>query len=243
MRLAIFLIFFLTFTLSSAETIKIGTTPFSPPFIIAGDNNGNFSGFDADLLNEICRRIDIRCEFKQMLTFQDVFVQVLNDSINLGIGGITITPERESQYVFSLPYLKSSARYMSRYGSSVRSLDDIVGKTVGVTKGTIFELIARGEFGEKISVQTYDNLQQMLVALAEEDLDVVLMDGPNAEYWFANSDNTYQLVGPSIPFGLGYGFMANIKYADVIARINKALLAMEKDGSYLKIYNTYFSGE
>jgi ABC-type amino acid transport substrate-binding protein len=242
MRFATFLALLFTLTLSCAETIKIGTTPFSPPFIIASDSNGNFSGFDADLLNEICRRLDIRCEFQQMSTFQDVFVGVLNNTVNLGIGGITITSARETQYIFSLPYLKSSARYMSRYGSDIHSLNDIAGKTIGVTKGTIFELIATSQFGDKIIVRTYDDLQQMLVALAEEDLDVVLMDGPNAEYWYANSDNTYQLVGPSIPFGLGYGFMANLKYADLIANINKALLSMEKDGSYLKIYNTYFGG-
>ncbi len=57
--------------------------------------------------------------------------------------------------------------------------------------------MARAQFGNSVTIKTYDTLSQMLVALSDEDIDVALLDGPNAIYWDANSNNTYQNVGGS----------------------------------------------
>ncbi|MFA1369849.1 transporter substrate-binding domain-containing protein, partial [Legionella pneumophila] len=40
--------------------------------------------------------------------------------------------------------------------------------------------------------------------------------------------------------GNGYGILALKNNAPLIMKINKALLQIEKDGTYLEIYNTYF---
>ena len=240
MRLAILLSTLLTIAATNADTITIGTTPFSPPFIIT-DNSNSFSGFDADLLNEICKRINAKCVYKQMPSFNDLFLSVQNGTVDLGIGGVTITLQRETEYLFSLPYLKSTAHYITLYGNDIHTLADISGKTIGVAEGTIFQIMASAEFGNSVKIKTYDNLSQMLVALSDKDIDVALLDGPNAIYWDANSNNTYQIVGDAIPLGLGYGIMANKRLPDLVTKINQALLSMENDGSYLNIYNTYFS--
>ena len=240
MRIAIFLIAWFTLTTANALTISIGTTPFSPPFLIASDNKNHFSGFDADLLNEICKRIHATCVYKPMTSFKGLFDSVLNGSVDLGIGGITITPEREDNYLFSLPYLKSTASYMTRYGENIHSLDDIRGKTIGAAEGTIFPRMAAYQFGNSVTIRTFDTLSQMLIALADHNIDVILLDGQNAIYWEANSNNIYQTVGKPISTGLGYGFIANQNAKEIILQINQALLGMEGDGSYLKIYNTYF---
>ena len=175
-----------------------------------------------------------------MTSFKGLFDSVLNDSVDLGIGGITITPEREDRYVFSLPYLKSTASYMTRYGEAIHTIDDIRGKTIGVAEGTIFQSMAAYQFGSSVTIKTFDTLSQMLIALANRNIDVVLLDGANAVYWEANSNNLYQTVGKPINTGLGYGFIANKNAQEVVLKINQALLSMESDGSYLKIYNTYF---
>lgn len=52
--------------------------------------------------------------------------------------------------------------------------------------------------------------------------------------------NLFKLVGKAIRSGDGYGIMANKNNADLITQINKALLQMENDGTYLRISNTYF---
>ena len=40
--------------------------------------------------------------------------------------------------------------------------------------------------------------------------------------------------------GEGYAIMAHKNNSDLIKKINQALLDMEQDGTYLRIYNRYF---
>ncbi|BCA93834.1 hypothetical protein TUM19329_01950 [Legionella antarctica] len=56
-----------------------------------------------------------------------------------------------------------------------------------------------------------------------------------------NAIQQFKLVGQKILMGEGYGIMALKSNALLIQQINKSLLDMEADGTYLKIYNQYFS--
>ncbi|HBC0466374.1 TPA: transporter substrate-binding domain-containing protein [Legionella pneumophila subsp. fraseri] len=44
------------------------------------------------------------------MTFDTLFSELANDKIDLAIAVITITNERQQQYLFSLPYLPSNGR-------------------------------------------------------------------------------------------------------------------------------------
>jgi arginine transport system substrate-binding protein len=234
------IILFFSIAWSHAETIVVGTPPYSPPFVIANGNN-HFSGFDIDLLTEICRRLNAQCQYKSM-SYAGIFSALLNGHIDIAIGGVTITPERETQFLFSLPYLSSYAQFLTNQTSSIQTLANIHGKAVGLGYATVFQSLVLAKFGSSINIKTYDFLSEMLSALSSGEVDVLLLDRATAETWYANSNNTYRLVGNRIPQGLGYGILSTKEHYPLITAINKALLAMESDGTYLKIYSTYFTG-
>lgn len=56
----------------------------------------------------------------------------------------------------------------------------------------------------------------------------------------SNSATELKFVGDKMAIGDGYGILASKNNAPLIMKINKALLQIEKDGTYLEIYNTYF---
>jgi arginine transport system substrate-binding protein len=240
LRLAIFFIFSLQVMSANAQSIRIGMSPFSPPFLIASDGHNHYSGFDADLMSEICKRIDADCIYKPMPSYKALLESANKHNIDLAIGGVIITPEREGMFFFSLPYLKSTAQYVTRFGEPIKQIKDIPGKIIGVAQSTVFQNLATSEYGKVSTIKTYDTLSQLLLALSNGDVDVVLLNGLNAEYWIANSNNIYQVVGNPIPVGLGYAIVGQKDDQQLILQINQALLSMEKDGTYLKLYNTYF---
>jgi ABC-type amino acid transport substrate-binding protein len=49
-------------------------------------------------------------------------------------------------------------------------------------------------------------------------------------------------LGPKFQIGEGYGVVTQLERADLIQRVNQALLSMEDDGTYLTIYQHYFPG-
>lgn len=241
MRLAALFILLIAVSLTHALTIRIGTPPYSPPFVLAIDNDNHYAGFDIDIIEDICQRIHAQCLFIPV-EFTDEFAALEKGSIDIAIGNITITKEREQKFLFSLPYLASYAQYLTKHQYHINSLKDILGKTIGLQQGSVFENLVLQEYGKKVKTKSYYLLTDMLIGLNNDDVDVVILDQATAETWLANSDGDYQLIGSPIPDGHGYGIMTTLFNTALIDQINKALLSMEGDGSYLRIYQTYFSG-
>jgi ABC-type amino acid transport substrate-binding protein len=48
------------------------------------------------------------------------------------------------------------------------------------------------------------------------------------------------MLGKPFPLGLGIGIMARKDNASLMARVNQTLMSMQSNGSYSKIYKTYF---
>ncbi|PWY56176.1 arginine ABC transporter substrate-binding protein [Legionella qingyii] len=237
MRLKLFLACFLCSLHLFAQPVLIGTSDSGPPFKIPLKDKTQFYGFEIDLMKEICQRAQLDCHFTN-ITFKDLFNEVENGQIDLAIGAIAITPDREKSVLFSMPYLIGGGQYVTKVSSSVKAINDIQGKTVGIEKGTIFKAWVASQFGDTAQVQEYNTVDDVLQALNNGDVDVALFDSDIVEYWVANSSDQLRAVGA--PMGTGYGIMANTNHEDLIGTVNKYLIELENDGTYLKLYRRYF---
>ena len=68
--------------------------------------NGKIVGFDIDLANLIAKQMGVKVQFKNIV-FDNLFNALDAKQINLIIAGVTITPEREQKYDFSMPYINA----------------------------------------------------------------------------------------------------------------------------------------
>lgn len=221
-----------------AEQLTIATSAFSPPMEEQATANGVFTGFEIDLLNEICRRINATCTYKAM-TFQGILNAVAAGSVDLGIDGFFITQERLQYYLFSSPYLQAKAQLFTTADSNINSENVNTGKCIGVEAGTVYKALLNQMYNN-IKVVEYDNQQDMLQDLSDHKIDLIMFDLIGASYWVNNDTVEFKLVGEAISFGMGYGVIANPNQRALIARVNAALSAMENDGTYLAIYRRYF---
>ncbi|KTD06654.1 transporter substrate-binding domain-containing protein [Legionella hackeliae] len=221
-----------------AQPILVGISGYNPPFGIPADEKEHFSGFEIDLMQEICRRAQLECLFRNF-TFPQLFSETLTNHIDLAIGSISITPERQKDFIFSLPYLPGGGQYATRVSSSVKTISDIKGKRIGIEEGTIFKAWIHAQFGHSSQVLEYKNVEDVLQALYDNKVDAVLLDAGIVQYWVANNSNLFRSVGK--PISSGYGIMANKSKEGLVAIINKYLLDLENDGTYLVLYRRYFN--
>ena len=91
MKHIIALLICLISALGAQEKIIVLANKF-PPLVI--QENNKLKGFDIDLLNEISRHLEVDFDI-QITEFKDIIPTVANSKNTLGIGGITITAERE----------------------------------------------------------------------------------------------------------------------------------------------------
>ena len=222
-----------------ATPLTIGTLSYDPPFETAADNQGHFYGFEMDLMNEICKRLHEPCQYKP-LTFEQILSETQLGHIDIAIAGITITSDRQKQYLFSLPYLVSKAQLLTKSQSNINTLEDIEGKRLGVeASATIFKGLLKATF-DKVIIIEYASQSDLFQAMANDKIDLIFIDQASAKYWVDNSENILKLVGNEVVVGAGYGIMAKKNQTGLIGTVDKVIVDMQNDGTYSAIYSRYF---
>lgn len=221
-----------------AGNIVIGTSAYNPPFEMATGNNGKFFGFEIDLMDEMCKRLKDTCQYKA-LTFEKLLQEVGNGKVDLALSGVTITEERQLSSIFSMPYLISKAELLTKSTSQISDVNDVSGKTIGIEAGTVFKTFIQTRFPDA-KIKEYNTQQDLLQAIGNGDIDLIMLDYVTAQYWINNNDRLFKPVGSAMNLGTGYGIMTTQDKSELIYRINKALNDMQNDGTYLSIYKRYF---
>ncbi len=221
--------------------LRIGTIFDNAPFeIITNKESGQFIGFDIALMEEICKRLKATCTFKGVY-FDELFKLVENGEVDLAIAAIIITPERREQFLFSLPYKESHVQYITHHNAPFQDVEDLKNQKIGIYLNSPTEDLVVQQFGNTVQLQTFRTSAQMFDALSAQKVDAIITNPPQAIYWMSNDSGVYRLLGEVYPIGEGYGIMTQLGRDDLIAQINNVLNDMEKDGTYLSIYNSFFS--
>lgn len=239
MKFRLLLLMFITSSFTYAHTLTVGITGDNPPFSSIIDKESHYYGFDMEIMDGICKRLKVHCRYVPML-FSDFFDSINNNQIDLAIDSIIITPEREQKFLFSQPYLTSRVRFVTNQSSSINSPDDIINKRIGVRQRNQFQELFTLLYKNKMKETVYPHMPELLLGLAKKEVDAIIINNISAQYWTANNNNQYKLIGSPIPLGKGFGIMAKLGKNDLINNVNIALQNMESDGTYLKIYSHYF---
>jgi arginine transport system substrate-binding protein len=209
------------------------------------DQDNHFYGFEVDIMHTICQRMNMPCTFKGV-TPSSIPDDLVNQKIDLAIAAIIIPSDPILGYIFSLPYLASNAEFLTTKQSSIQGPADIIHKRVGVRRGTLmggrlFANFVSKLYQGKVVILEYADINELIDALNNNKVDVIFANAVAADYWLVNNTNLYRIIGTRIPVGDGYGIMTNLGQEALIDKINKALLSMEADGTYLAIYTRYFA--
>ena len=242
MRLLAFIILFLVNMYSFSAALRIGSLTSAPPFAQMSDSSTGqyFYGFSIDIMNAICQHIQQKCVYSPV-TLDNQFEALNNGSIDLLLLANPYAEAQLSQYVTSLPYAVSKIRFVVTKDSKINQLSDLKNVKIGVIKTTFYNLLSQSPYQKGNQIITYKLLPDLLSALAQGQVDVILLNNTIA-YSFMNN-NLYNIkpVGDPIELGLGYGIIALPNQANLIKSINKAILLMQTDGTYVSIYQKYYN--
>jgi polar amino acid transport system substrate-binding protein len=219
--------------------LNIGTESFNPPFVMQGSNKAIY-GFAIDMMNTLCKMMQRTCTYRVM-RFDALIDAVARKEIDMAISSITITPERAKIVNFSLPYLLSYSRFLTKTSAKAEpfTLAFLNGKRIGLEAGTVFpqQLDAMGVKDAKLKM--YPSVSDQLTALNKGEVDIILLDNPTAMYWAANSSDTFQLAGPAYMYGDGLGIAVNPGEPNLLTALNQVLLQYQNSNDYKQSYDRY----
>jgi polar amino acid transport system substrate-binding protein len=220
-------------SIKDAGEIKIAMTGQYPPFNFVNDKN-EVVGFDASIGMAIAERLGVKGTIVTT-AWDGIIAGLLANKYDTIVGSMTITEERQKAVDFVGPYYHAGRGVFVLEDSPVKTLDELKGKTLGVTLGETHEKWAREKGGWDI--RTYKGLPELFLELKAGRVDAIVVDNiPVAVAVKETGDKIRQLDTPDIEGGsVAIGIAIRQGNPELKAAMQKALDDMMADGSYEKI--------
>jgi phosphonate transport system substrate-binding protein len=221
--------------------LTVGSDIPWPPFEDF-DASGEVIGFDADLVNEMARRVGLETEWIDT-DFDTIFTQLATGRFDVVASGTTITPERAEQVNFTQPYYlaQQALTVNDNFTPGIGTVDDLgEGDSVAVQTGTtgrdwaVENLAPNG-----VEVREFPGAADTYNSLEGGQVTGVIFDEPSAVEEVGNRPGLR--IAAVIDTNEYFGFPVDPENAELLAALDAALTDMLADGTYQAIYDTWFT--
>ncbi len=244
---------------SAAETLRIGTDGGAEPWTFT-NSAGELIGFDIDVGNEVCARIEVQCEWV-VTDWNGIFPALDLGKFDLIMAGVSVTPDRMKSMDFTRSYAISLVSFAAKEGSGIAdykasvdvvNLDDLnaeaqaeldnlkeklAGMSIGIQSGANTIPFIEQYFGD-MDLREYEKLESRDLDIQAERLNLGM---GGVSYWnkvAGKEEVDIMAVGPQLGGGiLGGDIGAPIKKgrSELKAKVDAALDTMVADGTLSKL--------
>ena len=223
---------------SQQATLTVVTNAEFPPYEYKeGDK---VIGIDAEVAKAIADKLGMKLEIVDT-KFDSIIPGVQSGKYDMGMAGMTVTPEREESVAFSDSYATGIQSIIVKEDSDIKSVDDLSSSSkIGVQLGTTGDIKAKDDFGAD-AVAEMDKGADAVQALLAGKIDCVIIDNEPAKAFVkANEglkilDTAYAQEDYAICFAKD-----NTELKD---KVNAALKELIADGTVQKIVDKYINAE
>ena len=234
----------------AAESLRIGVdVPYEPMEYKTPD--GELTGFDIELGNAICAKINRDCEWV-IQAWDGIIPGLMARKYDVIMSALTINPERERQVLFSEPYFTPPSGWFVKADSPLAGADTLdaealAGKVIGVQGGNLQDHYVTDLYGRTAEVRRYTKLDDLVLDMDSGRVDVAFLDLPVGQDTLVNAnDGNFVNTGSAISepkkyFGDGFGIAMKKRDRNLKKAIDGALEALKADGTLKRLNDKYFA--
>ena len=219
-------------------TMIVGITDYEP--MDYKDENGNWTGFDAELAEQVCEKLGVKCEFLVLGDWGKKFYELETKNVDAIWNGMTITDEVKlntncsDAYVVNAQVLVMKADALANY-TTPESLSDL---TFAVENGSAGQEAVLGIGIPEDQIIAVQDQAAALMEVAAGTSDACVIDITMANAMTGEGTSYADLAAgislTSEEYGIGFR-----KDSDVTAKVNELLQAMKADGSLQALADKY----
>lgn len=210
-------------------TITVAVENAYPPFNYIDEATNEGVGWDYDVVNEICSRINCVPDFQQA-AWDGIFPAMSAGEYDMLADGVTITEERAEVVDFSIPYVIVGQVLLVR-ADETATVDEIKANEdalVGTQLGTTNEIVAKENFPEE-RINSFEDFGGATLALLAGDIDAIVIDNVSAFGFMSANEGMMKIAGTiTSDEELGFAFPPG---SELTASVDAALEAMKADGA------------
>ena len=209
------------------------------------DEDGDYTGFDLELAQEVCDRNGWEL-VKKPINWDSKDMELESGSIDCIWNGFTMNG-REDDYTFSDPYVDNSIVVVVAKDSDINKLSDLAGKVVDVQADSSGLAALQGDDAtdeNKELTASFAELQQVadyntaFMNLESGAVDAVVLDIGVAKYQMSSKGDAFRMLDEQVSseqYAIGFK-KGNTELRD---QVQKTLDEMVKDGTFTTIVNNY----
>ena len=218
-------------TPTPAKKLVVATSPDFPPFENLVD--GKVVGIEADLLALICAELGYEIEYAQ-IAFDSVIPGVQTGKYDCGVSGISITPDRALNVLFTTPYCLAAQCIVVKADSTIAGKADLTGKTIAVQSGTTAEAFC---LENNYTVDSYEANADAKTALTTGKVDAWVVDDLTAAEMCKN-DTTVKILDEHMTTE-PYAFAFNFDDEVLVMKFDAVIEKLIANGKVAEIFAKY----
>ena len=216
-----------------SDVLVMGTNAGFKPFEYR--EKGEIIGFDVDLAKEIAKEAGKELRIEDM-SFDGLIPALNSGQVDMVIAGMSVTPDRQKNALFSDPYYSASQKMIVKNSSDITNRHQLDGKKIGVQLGTTGDILASKIPGAKV-IQ-FPTAPSVLTELASGGVEVVILDdAPARQYIWGFSDLK---ILPGELSTEDYAIAIKSGNQELLKIANRTIANMRQDGRYQQLVEKYF---
>ncbi len=228
------------------DVINVGTMGTYNPFSYT-DESGNLTGYDLEVLREI-EKVDSSLKFNFIAgPWDSLFVGLDADKFQMLANQITSNPDREANYYLTKnQYFTCVSQIIVKKGrTDIQSLEDLKGKTIGLTVGDSFTRLVEdwnAAHGNILTIKYYEqDIATILEDIESGRIDATVNDPIMAKDKAKVQGLSIDVVGERIAADPTYFiFKKDEKGAELRDRVDAALTKLIESGRLSELSKEWF---
>ena len=214
--------------IKKAGKIVVGITDYAP--MDYKDENGEWTGFDAEFARLFAGELGVDCEFFVIPNWGTKFMELETKQIDAIWNGMTITEEALTNSSVSDPYVINAQVVVMNVDAlaNYESVENLAGLTIAVESGSAGESCAN-EIAD-VNVYPMQNQETALMEVAAGTSDACIIDITMANAMTGEGTNydalSYKLSLSEELYGVSFR-----KESDLTAEFNKFMDKLKADGT------------
>ena len=224
-----------------AQELVVGSSATYRPFAYESPTK-EIVGYDVDIIKAVAQKAGLKIKIVNT-PWTGIFAALNNGDVDLVISGVTINDKRKQSYDFTAPYFEARQLIAVPQSSNVKSLQDLAGKKVGVVTGSTGDDIASREFGKtNTDIRRFESTPVVISELVGSGVDAAIGDNGVIAFRVQEHKQLKTVSDPNFPKEY-FGIVVKQGNKALLDKLNAGLAAIKADGSYAKIYKTWFQAE
>ena len=225
------------------ESGKLVVLTRNAPTSLYIDRDGQQSGPEYDLIESFAASLDLEVEYKVKTSIKEIIDGIVNAEGDLAAAGLTITSQRQEQFLFGPAYQDVTQQIVCRRDNvQPESIEDLVGLKIVVIAGSSYveqlESLRQQHPNLAWEESTSEDTEQLLYSVWRRKIDCTVADSNIVDI---NRRYYPELIAPlNIHQAESLGWMMSNERSDLKAAIDDWFEPFEQAGELESLLEKYY---